>query len=70
MSTHEQAAKHVADVLAGGAVVASLVGYLPAIAAFMGVLWYAVQIYLALENRFRRKRGKRTRGSDVQDFTT
>lgn len=33
------------DVVAGGAIVSTLLGYLPAAAAILGVVWYAIQIW-------------------------
>lgn len=33
------------DVVAGGAIVSTLLGYLPAFAAVLGVIWYAIQIW-------------------------
>lgn len=35
----------VGDVFAGGAILTSLLGYLPAIAAVIGVIWYLIQIW-------------------------
>lgn len=34
-----------ADVAAAGAVVSTLVGWLPPLAAFLACLWYALQLY-------------------------
>lgn len=68
MSIHEQtmaAATAAGNALAGGVVIASVIGYLPAISAFMGILWFGVQIYIALDKHWRRKTQKRTRASDA-----
>lgn len=35
----------VGDVVAGGTIVSTLLGYVPAAAAALGVLWYAIQIW-------------------------
>lgn len=35
---------HVADALSAGAVVATIAGWLPPLAAALGVVWYCIQI--------------------------
>jgi hypothetical protein len=34
-----------ADVVSAGAIVGSIIGYLPYIAALVGMIWYAIQIW-------------------------
>lgn len=40
----------VGDVISGAAVIGTLAGYLPYIAALGAVIWYAIQIYDRLFN--------------------
>lgn len=42
---HEQLKAAVDYLVAPSTIVASVVGWLPAIAAGLGVLWYCIQIY-------------------------
>lgn len=37
--------KHTADTISGVAIIATLLDYLPAVAALAGIIWYAVQIW-------------------------
>lgn len=70
MSAQEQVLKQAGDVVAAGTVVgAFVINNMPTLAVFMGVLWYAVQIFVTLRNHFRRKRGKRTRRTD-EDYSS
>jgi len=39
------AIRHTIDWISVGAVVGALMGYLPPIAAFLAIVWYAIQIY-------------------------
>lgn len=41
------------DVLSASAIVASLVGWLPPIAAALGIVWYCILIYDRLFNKKR-----------------
>ena len=52
LETHIAILKHVADGISAGAIIGSLVGFLPHFAAALGVFWYCVQIY----DRFWRKK--------------
>lgn len=36
---------HSVDGVAAGAIVGSLLGYLPAFAALAAIVWYAIQVY-------------------------
>ena len=44
--------KHLLDVGAAGAVIATLVGWLPTIAAVLAIFWYLIQIW---ESKTRRE---------------
>ena len=44
MTPQQSVLKHGIDAVAAGGVIASLIGYLPAIAAVMSILWFAIQI--------------------------
>lgn len=41
----DQTMKAILDVASAGTIVASIVGWLPAVAAVMGILWYGIQIW-------------------------
>ena len=45
MSNQVQEAKMIVDVAAGAGVVATIMGWLPAIAAVLGIVWYLVQLF-------------------------
>ena len=70
MSTHNnidsalQTVKHGADALSAGAIVASLTGYLPPMAAFLGIRWYILQIYGWFEKRVNKRKGYKRRETD------
>lgn len=51
----------VADVGAGGAVIVTILGYLPAVAALLGILWYAILIYESrtVQHMLKRRRLRR-----------
>lgn len=42
---HLQALSHVADTISAGAIVGSILGVLPPVAALAATIWYAVQIW-------------------------
>lgn len=41
----EQIVKAILDTASGATILATIMGYLPAIAAIMGILWYGIQIW-------------------------
>lgn len=45
METDHSISHWIANVISGGAVVSAVFGYLPAIAAIVGLIWYLIQIY-------------------------
>jgi hypothetical protein len=61
---HEQAVKHAVDALAALGVLGTLAGYLPAIAAFLGCVWYACQIYGFASDRWARRKYRKRRAGD------
>lgn len=38
-------AKYLADAVSAGAIIGTLIGFLPAVASVIAVVWYAIQIY-------------------------
>ena len=44
LQSQQTALKHGIDALMAGGVVASIVGWLPAIAALLSIIWFAIQI--------------------------
>jgi len=55
--------RHVADALSATTIAGCLMGWLPPIAALLGIVWYILQIYGWFEKRILRKR-RRVRGGD------
>ena len=45
MTSDQEATRTVADVLAGGTAIATLMGWLPPIAAGLSIIWLCIQIY-------------------------
>lgn len=45
MEQHVEQAKHVGDALSIAGVVATLAGWLPAIAALLSIIWSGIRIY-------------------------
>lgn len=67
---HVQVVKHVVDTLSATAILGTFVGFLPPLAAFVAVLWYALQIWESdtvqgwlhrhrVQHRLRRKHRRR-----------
>jgi hypothetical protein len=52
----EHVVRHATDAVAAGAIVTSLVGWLPPVAALLGIVWYILQIYSWIENRWRKRK--------------
>lgn len=42
---HARMLNHAVDAVSAGAIFGSIVGALPPIAAFVAIVWYAIQIY-------------------------
>lgn len=65
MSSNHRLVNYSVDVLSVGAILGTLAGYLPAIAAFGAIVWYAIQIYesktVQAWLRIRRHRARRKR---------
>lgn len=57
--------KHVIDALSAAAIVTSLMGWLPPIAAALGIIWYVLQIYGWFEKRLTRGKSRSRRVSDT-----
>lgn len=51
---HLEQAKYVADGITFGAVVSTLLGWLPPIAALMSAIWIGLQIYWGVKDRRKR----------------
>lgn len=45
METNHTFSHWIANFVSGGAVLSAVIGYTPAIAAFVGLIWYLIQIY-------------------------
>lgn len=45
MSDHQDTLKHIVDALSIGAVLGTLIGMLPAIAAGLSIVWTSIRIY-------------------------
>lgn len=56
--------KHGVDVVSGVAIVAALMDWLPPVAAFLGIIWYLLQIYGWFEKRMNKKKNYARRVSD------
>ena len=48
-------AKHIADAGAALLIGTTLLGWLPTIAAVLGIIWYGMQMYTWVENRLKKK---------------
>jgi len=44
-SPHERALSYAGDAVSAGAIVATFMGYLPALAGLAGLVWYIIQIW-------------------------
>lgn len=64
MNTHENAVRHAVDTISAAAILSSLMGWLPAVAAILGIVWYLLQIYGWFEKRFAKKRSYKRRSTD------
>jgi hypothetical protein len=53
------------DAVSGVAIVASLAGWLPPVAALLGIVWYILQIYGWFEKRYSWKKSYRRRSTDL-----
>lgn len=56
--------RHTVDVVSAAAIATSLMGWLPPVAAILGIIWYVMQIWTWVEKRFAQKRGFRRRATD------
>lgn len=65
MNQHQDTLRHGADALSGLAIVTSMLGWLPPVAAVLGIIWYVLQIYGWFEKRFQRQKQFKRRASDV-----
>jgi len=45
MNPHAETVKHVLDSLSFGVVVGTVIGYLPALAALLSIVWTAIRIF-------------------------
>lgn len=61
MTDHQQVATASLDVAAGAAVVSTLFGWLPDIAAVLGIAWYCLQIWESktVQSWHKRRRSRR-----------
>jgi hypothetical protein len=50
--------RHAVDLLSATTIAGSLMGWLPPIAALLGIVWYILQIYGWFEKRMLRKRNR------------
>lgn len=64
MNQHTDAVRHSIDMLSAAAIVSSLAGYLPPMAALLGIIWYVLQIFGWFEKRFSKKRQYKRRATD------
>ena len=64
MNSHDQMVKHVGDTISGVAIVASLMSWLPPIAALLGIVWYLMQMYDWVNKRLVRKKTYTRRATD------
>lgn len=65
MSAHQDTLRLGADLISAGAIVTSLMGWLPPIAAILGIVWYVLQIYGWFEKRYTRAKTQRRRATDA-----
>lgn len=58
---HERALSYVGDTVSAGAIIATFMGVLPALAGLAGLIWYAIQIWESktVQKRVRLWRNKR-----------
>lgn len=56
--------KHAVDIVMAPVVASSLLGYLPSIAAFLGICWYLMQMYDWIMKKVNKKRNLKRRQSD------
>lgn len=54
MTLPSEPIKHTVDASAAIAIVGTIAGWLPVIAALLGAIWYALQIYGWVENRYKK----------------
>lgn len=66
MNEHEPTIRHAADVLSATAIVTSIIGWLPPVAAVLGIIWYVLQIYGWFEKRFAKRKQFKRRATDTQ----
>jgi hypothetical protein len=45
METNHTFSHWIANFISGGAIIATMTGYIPAVAAGVGLIWYLIQIY-------------------------
>ena len=57
--------KYTMDAVMGVSIVASLMKWLPPIAAILGIVWYILQIYGWFEKRINKRKNYKRRNSDV-----
>jgi hypothetical protein len=50
--------RHAADAVSATTIASCLMGWLPPIAALLGIIWYILQIYSWFEKRMLRKRNR------------
>jgi uncharacterized protein HemY len=61
MLDHQSLSQWVGNVISGGTVIGVLAGFVPAVAAFVALVWYLIQIYeSATVQRWRATRRART----------
>ncbi len=53
------------DAISVAAIIGSLMNWLPPIAAFLGIVWYCLQIYGWFEKRLAKKRAGKRRATDL-----
>jgi hypothetical protein len=46
--------KHIVDTVSGLTVLGTIAQILPAIAALLSIIWYAIRIYEYLKNKFKK----------------
>lgn len=63
MDNHD-GARVVIDTLSAAAIVASLMQWLPPMAAILGIVWYILQIYGWFEKRCNKKKQYKRRETD------
>lgn len=61
---HNEGAKYVVDGLSLVTILATFMSILPPIAAFLGIVWYILQIYGWFDKRSNKSKNRHRRDSD------